>query len=150
VAAILEDSKMPIRVLFLCTGNSCRSQMGEGLLRKLGGEAFEAFSAGTKPAERVHPLAVATMAERGIDLSGHTPKLLDAFAGQTFDLLITTCDSAKEECPYYPAARERLHWSLPDPAAATGTDEEVRAAFRAVADDLECRIRELTARPFDR
>ena len=134
---------MPKRILFLCTGNSCRSQMGQGLLRKLGGGEYEAFSAGTKPAERVHPLAVATLAEQGIDISAHTPKLLDDFAGQTFDLLITTCDSANEECPYYPGAKARLHWSLPDPAAATGTEEEIRAAFREVADDLERRIREL-------
>jgi len=134
-------TKAPIRVLFLCTGNSCRSQMAEGLLRHLGGEGYEVFSAGTKPAARVHPLAIETMRERGIDISGHRPKLLDDFEGQTFDLLITTCDSANEECPYYPGARERLHWSLPDPAAATGTQEEVRAAFRAVADDLERRIR---------
>ena len=134
---------MATRVLFLCTGNSCRSQMAEGLLRHLGGERYEAFSAGTKPAARVHPLAVETMAERGIDISAHRPKLLDEFAGQTFDLLITTCDDANEECPCYPGARARLHWSLPDPAKATGTEEEVSAAFRSVADDLERRIGEL-------
>ena len=129
------------RVLFLCTGNSCRSQMAEGLLRHLGGADYEVFSAGTKPAEGVHRLAIETMAERGIDISAHQPKLLDEFEGQTFDLLITTCDSANEECPYYPGAKERLHWSVADPATATGTEEEVRAAFRAVADDLERRIR---------
>ncbi len=134
---------MPKRVLFLCTGNSCRSQMGEGLLRELGGGEYEAASAGTRPAGRVHPLAVETMAERGIDISGQVPKPLEEFAGQTFDLLITTCDGANEECPYYPGAKARLHWSLPDPAAAVGTEAEVRAAFREVADDLERRIREL-------
>ncbi len=133
------------RVIFLCTGNSCRSQMGEGLLRHIGGEAVESFSAGTKPADRVHPLAVATMAERGIDISSHTPKVLDDFDGETFDLLITTCDSAQEECPHYSGAKERLHWSLPDPADATGTEEEIRAFFREVADDIERRINELLA-----
>lgn len=138
-------SSPPRRVLFLCTGNSCRSQMAEGLLRHLGEGRYEVFSAGTRPAERVHPLAVETMAERGIDISAHRPKLLDEFAGQTFDLLITTCDSANEECPYYPGAKARLHWSLPDPAKATGTDEEVRAAFREAADDLQRRISELVA-----
>ncbi len=117
--------------------------MGEGLLRHIGGERVESFSAGTKPAERVHPLAVETMAERGIDISHHEPKVLDDFDGQSFDLLITTCDSAKEECPHYSGANERLHWSLPDPADATGTDEQVRAAFREIADDLERRIQAL-------
>jgi len=119
--------------------------MAEGLLRHLGGQRYEAFSAGTNPAPTVHPLAVETMAERGIDIAGQRPKLLDEFAGQTFGLLITTCDDANEECPYYPGARARLHWSLPDPAKASGTEEEVRAAFRGVRDELERRIAEMVA-----
>lgn len=135
----------PLRVLFLCTGNSCRSQMGEGLLRALGGEACEAFSAGTHPAERVHPLAVATLAERGVDISGQRPKLLSEFGAARFDLLITTCDEAHEACPYFAHATERVHWSLADPAKAAGTDDEVRAAFRAVADELTSRLRGLLA-----
>lgn len=135
----------PKRALFLCTGNSCRSQIAEGLLRHIAGDRFEAFSAGTRPAQCVHPLAVETMRERGIDISHHRPKHLSEFDGQHFDLLITTCDSANEECPYYPGAKERLHWSIPDPASATGTEEEVRAAFRSAAHDLERRIRALVA-----
>jgi arsenate reductase len=133
----------PTRVLFLCTGNSCRSQMAEGLLRHLGGDRFEAHSAGTEPAARVHPLAVETMAERGIDISSHRPKPLAAFEGQPLDLLVTTCDEANEVCPFHPNARQRLHWSIPDPAKATGTDAEVRAAFEAAADLLTERIRGL-------
>ena len=117
--------------------------MAEGLLRHLADDRFEAFSAGTEPAERVHPLAVATMAERGIDISHHRPKTLATFEGQQFDLLITTCDEANEACPFYPGARKRLHWSIPDPAKATGTDDEIRQAFRQAADLLEARIKEL-------
>ena len=133
----------PQRVLFLCTGNSCRSQMAEGLLRHLGGDAYEAFSAGTEPAARVHPLAVGTMRERGIDISAQRPKDISSFDGQEFDLLITTCDEANEACPFYAGARERLHWSIPDPARAVGTDEQVRRAFRSAANDLERRIEDL-------
>jgi arsenate reductase len=117
--------------------------MAEGLLRALGGDRFEAFSAGTQSATRVHPLAVETMAERGIDISHHRPKALATFEGQQFDLLVTTCDEANEACPFYPGARKRLHWSVPDPAKASGTDDEIRQAFRQAADLLEARIREL-------
>ena len=128
------------RVLFLCTGNSARSQMAEGLLRHLGGARVKAFSAGVSPGERVHPLAVATMAERGIDIWQHRPKPLSEFEGESFDLLITVCDAANEACPTYERATERLHWSLPDPAKAIGTEDERKAAFRSVADDLQSRI----------
>jgi arsenate reductase len=131
------------RLLFLCTGNSARSQMAEGLLRHLAGDRFEVFSAGTEPAERVHPMAVQVMSERGIDISAQRPKPLSDFDGQQFDLLITTCDDANEACPYYPGAKRRLHWSIPDPARRAGTDEEVRAAFRSAADDLTRRIKGL-------
>ncbi len=117
--------------------------MAEGLLRHLGGDRFEVASAGTEPAARVHPLAVETMRERGIDISHHRPKTLATFEGQQFDLLITTCDEANEACPFYPNARKRLHWSIPDPAKATGTDDEIRRAFRQAADLLGKRIEEL-------
>lgn len=130
-----------LRVLFLCTGNSCRSQMAEGLLRHLAGDRFEAYSAGITPAARVHPLAVAVMAERGIDLAGQYPKSVEEFAGQEFDYVITTCEGAREACPWFPGGGKRLHWPLPDPAAATGTEEEVREAFRQVADEVEVLIR---------
>ena len=119
--------------------------MGEGLLRHLGSGRFEAFSAGTAPADEVHPLAVEAMRERAIDISHQRPKPLSEFDGQQFDLLITTCDSANEECPFYPGAKERLHWSLPDPAKATGTEEEIRAAFERVASELQDRIGQLLA-----
>jgi arsenate reductase len=133
----------PQRVLFLCTGNSCRSQMAEGLLRTLGGDRFEVSSAGTEPADRVHPLAIETMRERGIDISHQRPKTLATFDGQQFDLLVTTCDEANESCSFYPGAKRRLHRSIPDPAKATGTDNEIRRAFRKAADMLEERIKEL-------
>jgi arsenate reductase (thioredoxin) len=133
----------PLRVLFLCTGNSARSQMSEGLLRSLGGDRFQAFSAGTHPAARVNPLAVETMRQRGLDISSQHPKPLSGFAGQKFDLLVTVCDNAARECPNYPGAHMRLHWSEPDPAAATGTDEQKLVVFKQVADDLESRIRTL-------
>lgn len=130
-----------LRVLFLCTGNSCRSQMAEGVLRRLAGDRFEVYSAGITPAARVHPRAVAVMAERGIDLGGQYPKSVEEFAGQEFDYVITTCEGAREACPFFPGGGKRLHWPLPDPAAATGTEEEVRTAFRQVADEVEARLR---------
>jgi arsenate reductase len=136
----------PRRVLFLCTGNSCRSQMAEGLLRDLGGDRFEVASAGTEPGARVHPLAVETMQERGIDISGHRPKSLDTFHGHQFDLLVTTCDEANEACPHYAGARKRLHWAIPDPAKAIGTDEQTRQAFGDAADTLTARIQDLLGR----
>jgi arsenate reductase len=131
---------VPKRVLFLCSGNSARSQMAEGLLRHLGSNTVEAFSAGTAPAPVLHPLAIETMAERGIDITHQRTKPLSEFDGQTFDLLITVCDDANEACPIYEGARQRLHWSLPDPAKATGTEQERKAAFRSVADELTRRI----------
>lgn len=131
---------MSRRVLFLCTHNSARSQMAEGLLRKLGGGQFDAASAGTE-ATRVHPLAIEAMREAGIDISGHTSKRVDAFAGQQFDYVITVCDNANESCPVFPAATERIHWSFDDPSAATGTDEERLRVFRRVRDEIQTRLR---------
>jgi arsenate reductase len=127
-------------VLILCTGNSARSQMAEGLLRHLGGGRYEVFSAGTKPVG-VNPLAMEVMREMGIDISAQRSKSVAEFAGQTFAAVITVCDSAAEQCPVFPGAPQRVHWSLPDPAAVSGTHEEKLAAFRQVRDELEGQIR---------
>ena len=134
-----------MRVLFLCTHNSARSQMAEAILRHLGGERLAVESAGTE-ATRVHPLAIEVMARRGIDLTGQRSKHLDELAGHPFDLLVTVCDSANEACPFFPNATDRLHWSIPDPSAAGGTEAERLAAFERAADDLEARIRSLIDR----
>ena len=129
-----------MRVLILCTGNSARSQMAEGLLRHDGGAAFEVASAGTKPSH-VRPEAIAAMREIGIDISGHRSKSVDEFAGQEFDYVITVCDNAKESCPVFPAATKRIHWSLEDPAAVQGTEEQKLAEFRRVRDQLRSLLR---------
>ena len=129
------------RVLFLCTGNSCRSHMAEGILRKLAGNRFEAFSAGSKPAGYVHPLAITAMKEFGEDISGHRSKSLSEFAGQPFDFVITVCDNAKEACPNFPGANQQLHWSFDDPAHASGSDEEKMKVFRRVRDEIQTRLR---------
>jgi len=123
------------RVLFVCTHNSARSQMAEGFLRALGGGEFEVASAGTE-ARGVHPFAVQAMAEAGIDISAHESKTVDRYVGEPFDLVITVCDEAAEACPFFPNARERRHWSFPDPSAAAGTDEERFAAFVEVRDAI--------------
>jgi len=135
------------RILFLCTGNSCRSQMAEAWLRRLAGDRFETISAGSRPAGFVHPLAMRAMAEAGVDLSGHRSKSLDEFAGQEFDLLVTVCDRARESCPVFPGARRRAHWGFDDPAEAAGGDEEKMAAFRLVRDEIEACIRQFLVRP---
>jgi arsenate reductase len=130
----------PKRVLFLCTHNSSRSQMAEGILRARGGPAFEVFSAGTQPVA-VHPLAMRAMQEIGIDLSSHTAKGIEAFATELpMDLVITVCDEAQEACPYFPRAVEQIHWGFPDPSRVTGTEEERLAAFRHVRDLIAVRI----------
>ena len=131
---------MKKRVLFLCTHNSARSQMAEGLLRKMAGDRFEVYSAGTEQT-RVQPLAIEAMREIGIDISGHTSKTLDAFEGQSFDYVITVCDRANESCPIFPGGTERIHWSFEDPTAATGTDEQKLRAFRTVRDAIQQRLR---------
>ena len=131
------ENKM--RVLILCTGNSARSQMAEGLLRRLAGVRYEVFSAGTKPVG-VNPLAIEAMREVGIDISAQRSKSVAEFAGQQFATVITVCDKAAEECPIFPGAPQRAHWSLPDPAAVSGTREEKLGAFRKVRDELERRI----------
>lgn len=127
---------MTSRALILCTGNSARSQMAEGLLRTLGEGRFEVFSAGTKPGI-VRPEAIAVMRERGIDMSQHRSKSVTEFDGQPFDYVITVCDNARETCPVYFGAAEKVHWSFPDPAAVEGDEPERLAAFRRVRDMLE-------------
>jgi arsenate reductase (thioredoxin) len=138
-----DTSRMPMRVLFLCTHNSSRSQMAEGLLRARGGERFDVFSAGTHP-RSVHPLAIRAMAEIGIDIgeaAGFHAKGIEEFADQPpMDLVVTVCDEAAEECPFFPGARRQEHWGFPDPSAATGTEEERLAVFRRVRDALAARI----------
>jgi arsenate reductase len=132
-------------VLFLCTHNSARSQMAEGLLRALGGDRFEAFSAGTE-ATHVRPLAIRAMAELGIDISGQQSKTLERYLDQPFEAVITVCDLANEACPIFFGARQRLHWSLPDPSQATGSADEQLAVYRSVRDAIRERIqRELLA-----
>src|ERR1051325_3132794 len=131
---------MKKRVLFLCTHNSARSQMAEGLLRKMGGDQFDAFSAGTE-ATRVHPLAVEAMREIGIDISGQRSKTIEELAGQDFDYVITVCDRANESCPILPGNTQRIHWSFEDPSAATGTDEQRLRAFRNVREGIQQRLR---------
>lgn len=127
------------RVLFLCTHNSARSQMAEGLLRHLAGDRFEAHSAGTE-ATHVRPLAAKAMAEIGVDISLQESKTLDRYLKEPFDYVVTVCDSANEACPVFHGARERLHWSFPDPSQATGTEEERLGVFRAVRDEIRARI----------
>jgi len=127
------------RVLFLCTHNSARSQMAEGLLRTLGGDRFEAHSAGTE-ATGVRPLAIRAMRELDIDISKQISKTLEPYIEQRFDHVITVCDDANESCPIFPNAAHRLHWSLPDPSKATGSETEQLAVYRKVRDDLRARI----------
>lgn len=132
---------MKRRVLFLCTGNSCRSQMAEGFLRYIAGAKFEIVSAGLEPST-VNPRAIQVMNEVGIDISQHTSKDVNQFIGQQFNYIITVCDNAKERCPYFPAKAKRIHWSFEDPAKATGTEEEILAVFRKVRDQIKDKINE--------
>jgi len=128
-----------VRVLFLCTHNSSRSQMAEGFLRALASGRYEVVSAGTEKTS-VHPLAIRAMAERGIDISRHTSKLYADLPAARWDYLITVCDEANERCPFVPGAVTRLHWSFEDPSRATGSEETRLAVFRRVRDLIEARI----------
>ncbi len=130
------------RVLFLCVRNSARSQMAEGFLRRLAGDRFDVCSAGLA-AGALRPEAVAVMRELGIDISAQRATSVDAYAGQPFDLVVTTCDEAREACPLFPAARRMLHWSVADPAAADGAEGERLAAFRRARDELARLVRDL-------
>ncbi len=136
IGQMAEDKQ---RVLFLCTHNSARSQMAEGLLRELGGDRFEVYSAGTE-ASQVRPLAIKAMGELGIDISAHQSKTLERFLKEPFDKVITVCDQANESCPVFFGANERLHWSFPDPSMATGTEEEQLEVYRSVRDGIRERI----------
>jgi arsenate reductase (thioredoxin) len=126
---------MKQRVLILCTGNSARSQMAEGLLRHMAGYRFEVESAGTQPG-RVRPEAIAVMNELWIDISGHRSKHADEFAGQSFDYVLTVCDNAKESCPVFFGQATRIHRDFEDPAALQGSEEERMALFRRVRDEI--------------
>jgi arsenate reductase len=135
------------RILILCTGNSARSQMAEGLLRHDAGNAFEVESAGTKPGP-VRPEAIAAMRELGIDISSHRSKHVDEFEGQRFDYVITVCDNAKESCPLFMGAAKRLHRSFDDPPPPSeGTEEERMAVFRRVRDELRTYLHEFLRNP---
>jgi arsenate reductase (thioredoxin) len=128
-----------VRVIFVCTHNSARSQMAEGMLRTFGGDRFEVFSAGTE-ATGVRPEAVAVMDEIGIDISGHMSKTIDQFTGTSFSWLITVCDDAKEACPTIPGVADQLHWSIDDPSTVEGDEETRLEAFRATRDIIRDRV----------
>lgn len=126
---------MPL-VLILCTGNSCRSHLAEGILRAAAGDLVEVASAGSKPAGYVHPKSIAVMKEIGIDISGHTSRHLEEFLGRNVDTVITVCGNAGQACPMFPGQAHRFHWGFDDPAHATGTEEQVLAEFRRVRDQI--------------
>ena len=132
------------RVLILCTGNSARSQMAEGILREIGGDRFEAQSAGVDPT-RVRAEAIEAMREIGIDISAHRSKSVNEFVDQDFDYIITVCDNARESCPVFPGNASRIHWSFDDPAAVEGSHSERLAAFRTVRDQIADRLREFAS-----
>jgi arsenate reductase len=135
-----------MHVLFVCTHNSARSQMAEGMLRAWGAGRFEVESAGTE-ATHVRPEAIAVMAEIGIDIAGQESKSLERFLGRPFDRVITVCDDAREACPVFPGATQTSHWSFPDPSAASGSEDERLAVFRSVRDEIAERIRADLLRP---
>ena len=134
------------RVLILCTGNSARSQMAEGLLRWMAGDRFEVFSAGTKPS-LVRPEAIAAMRELGVDITSHRSKSVDEFLGSEFDYVISVCDNAKESCPIFPAPTRRIHWSFEDPAAVEGDDATRLDSFRRIRDQIAERFEGFLAQP---
>ena len=123
-------------VLILCTGNSCRSHLAEGILRQAAGDLFEVHSAGSKPAGYVHPKAITVMKELGIDISNHTSKHMNEFLDRRIDTVITVCGKADQVCPIFPGQVNHYHWGFDDPAHATGTDEEILAVFRQVRDQI--------------
>jgi arsenate reductase len=133
---------MKKRVLFLCTHNSARSQMAEGLLRSLYGERYEVFSAGTEPRE-VNPNSIEVMRETGIDISNHYSKNVKDFIGEDFEYVITVCGSSEKSCPFFPGGRKQLHKDFEDPSSFSGNKEEVQAKFRKIRDELKEWIKEL-------
>ena len=128
------------RVLIVCTGNSCRSQMAESLWKALGKGEWQSESAGSNPSGYVHPLAIRSMQELNLDISANRSKSLDLFYNESFDLVVTVCDNAKDSCPFFPGAGKLLHWPFNDPAHATGTDDEKMVAFRQVRDAIQEKI----------
>jgi arsenate reductase len=124
-------------ILILCTGNSCRSHLAEGILRAALGDAYQVASAGSKPAGYVHPLAIKAMAEIGIDISAHTSKHMNEFLSQDIETVITVCGNADQACPLFPGQLNRHHWGFDDPAHATGTEEEQLQVFRRVRDEIK-------------
>ena len=134
------DARDPVRVLFVCTGNSARSVMAEALLRQHGGDTFEVFSAGTEP-KGINPLTLRVLADAGIDASWARSKSVEEFHGQSFDYVVTVCDQARQTCPVFPGIHESLHWGYEDPAAAEGTQEERLAVFRKVFIQMSERVR---------
>jgi arsenate reductase len=129
------------KVLFLCTGNSARSQMAEALLKHLGGTEYEVRSAGTEPQSVVNSFALEVLKEKGIPIEGLYPKVVNEFVNDEFDLVVTVCDGAKQSCPHFPGAKEMDHWSLEDPAAFEGTYDEILFTFKETLDEIERRIR---------
>ena len=127
-------------ILILCTGNSCRSHLAEGILRPAVGEAAEVASAGSDPAGYVHPMAVEVMKEIEIDISAHTSKHLDNFLQREVHTVITVCGNADQACPIFPGQAEKHHWPFDDPAKATGSEEEIRAVFRRVRDEIRAKF----------
>ena len=127
------------RVLILCTANSARSQMAHGLLNDLASDQFDVFGAGTKPSQ-VNPFAIEAMQQVGIDISHHTSDGIDLYINQSFDYVITVCDKAAETCPIFPGPAHRLHWGFPDPAAVTGSHDDILASFAHVRDGLKQKL----------
>jgi protein-tyrosine-phosphatase len=146
----MSPPRAPYRVLILCTGNSARSQIAEALLAQEGGGRFEVTSAGSRPASRVNPFAIRALGESGISWNDKVPKGLDGVVGDQWDLVITVCDRAREDCPIFPGTPVRAHWGMPDPAEVGGTDEEKMRAFRSTLRTLARRIELLVALPLEK
>ncbi len=134
--------KKKIKVIFVCTGNSCRSQMAEGLLRYLAGDRFEVFSAGTHPS-RVHPISIRVMKELGINISTHTSDPIDKYFGHGIDYVITLCDNAREFCPTFPGNSKKIHWSIDDPFRSWRDDHKIIGRYRKTRDEIQERLEQL-------
>jgi arsenate reductase (thioredoxin) len=144
------ETRAPLRILILCTGNSARSQIAEALLQRKGGARFHVESAGSRPAGRVNPLAVDVLREAGIDWQGRTPRGVESVEAQRWDFVVTVCDRAREACPIFPGTPVLAHWGMPDPAEVEGTDEEKLRAFRQTLLLLARRIDLFLAIPFEK
>ena len=144
------EARRPLRVLFVCTGNSARSQMAEAVLNRKGRGLFEAHSAGSSPAQRVHPFAIEALREAGLVWGGNPPRGLDGLDREHWDFIITVCDNARETCPIFPGQPVLAHWGMPDPAAAEGDERTRRAAFSTALALISRRIDLLFALPFEK